>query len=114
VKLRIERARQAAEVAGRDPDKLRISTVVNIIGVDTLAELEDVIEERAREQDIEPEEAKQRITEFNMPIGTWDQVYETLKDWQDVGFQRIYLPMWGKPWDRQRAEATFKGLSRYT
>ena len=32
---------------------------------------------------------------------------------QDVGFQRIYLPMWTKPWDRQRAEATFKGLSRY-
>jgi alkanesulfonate monooxygenase SsuD/methylene tetrahydromethanopterin reductase-like flavin-dependent oxidoreductase (luciferase family) len=113
MKLRIERARQAAEMAGRDPDNLLISTVVNIIGVDTHAELEDVIAERARERGIEPEEAKQQIIEFHMPIGTWDQVYETLRNWQNVGFQRIYLPMWSKPWDRQRAEATFKGLSRY-
>jgi len=88
--------------------------VVPIIGVDTQAELDDVIAERARERGIEPEEAKQQITDFNMPIGTWDQVYETLHEWQDIGFQRIYLPMWAKPWDRQRAEATFKGLSRYT
>jgi alkanesulfonate monooxygenase SsuD/methylene tetrahydromethanopterin reductase-like flavin-dependent oxidoreductase (luciferase family) len=113
VKLRIERARRAAEKVGRDPDNLLISTVVTIIGVDTQAELEDVIAERARERGIEPEEAKQQIIDFNMPIGTWDHVYETLHDWQDVGFQRIYLPVWGKPWDRQRAEATFKGLSRY-
>jgi alkanesulfonate monooxygenase SsuD/methylene tetrahydromethanopterin reductase-like flavin-dependent oxidoreductase (luciferase family) len=114
MKLRIERARRAAELAGRDPDNLLISTVVNIIGVDTLAELDDVIEERARERGIEPDEARQQIIDFNLPIGTWDQVYETLHKWQDVGFQRIYLPMWTKPWDRQRAEATFKGLSRYT
>ncbi len=114
VKLRIERARRAAELAGRDPDSLLISTVVSIIGVDTQTELDDVIAERARERGIDPEEAKQQITDFNIPIGTWDQVYETLHDWEDVGFQRIYLPMWSKPWDRQRTEATFKGLSRYT
>lgn len=42
MKLRIERARQAAEIAGREPDNLLISTVANIIGVDTHAELEDV------------------------------------------------------------------------
>jgi hypothetical protein len=32
--------------------------VVTIIGVDTQAELEDVIAERARERGIEPEEAE--------------------------------------------------------
>ena len=114
MKLRIERARQAAEAADRDPDSLLISTVLNIVGFDSRAELEDVIAERARHRGIESGEEKQRIIDLHIPIGTWDQVYDTLHTWQQVGFQRIYLPMWIKPWDRQQAEATFKGLAGYS
>ena len=112
--LRIRRAHQAAEAAGRDPASLLISTVVTIIGVDNRAELDDLVAERAHRRGIEPDEAKQRIIDFDIPIGTWDQVYDTLHTWQQVGFQRIYLPMWTSPWDRERAEATFKGLARYS
>jgi hypothetical protein len=84
-------------------------------GVQIAHPYESVIDaaQLARERGIDPEEAKQQIIEFNMPIGTWDQVYERLHDWQGLGFQRIYLPVWGEPWGRQRAEATFKGLSQY-
>ena len=114
MKLRMERARLAAEAADRDPDSLLISTVLNVVGVDNQAELEDVIAERAHQRGVEPGEEKQRIIDLDIPIGTWDQVYETLHTWQQVGFQRIYLPMWIKPWDRHRAEATFKGLAGYS
>ena len=114
MRLRIERARQAAEAAGRDPDSLLISTVLNIVGVDNQAELEEVIAERAHQRGVEPDEEKQRIIDLDIPIGTWDQVYETLHTRQQVGFQRIYLPMWIKPWNSQQAEATFKGLAKYS
>ena len=114
MKVRIQRAREAAEAAGRDPDNLLISTVINIIGVDTQAELDDVIAQRADERGVEPEEVKQRIIDLDIPVGTWDQVYETLHTWEQVGFQRIYLPMWISKWNRQQAEATFKGLAGYS
>ena len=39
---------------------------------------------------------------------------DTLDTWKQVGFQRIYLPMWAEPWDSQRAEATFKALADYS
>ncbi len=113
MKLRMQRARQAAEAAGRDPDSMLISTVLNVVGVDNQAELEDLIAQRAHQRGIEPHEEKQRINDLDIPIGTWDQVYETLHTWQQVGFQRIYLPMWIKPWDKQQAEAIFKGLANY-
>lgn len=114
MKVRIERARRAVEVAGRDADSLLISTQLSVVGVDTQAELEEVIAERASQRGVEPEEIKERIKDLDLPVGTWDQVYETLRTWRQVGFQRIYLPMWIKPWDRQEAEATFKGLSGYS
>jgi alkanesulfonate monooxygenase SsuD/methylene tetrahydromethanopterin reductase-like flavin-dependent oxidoreductase (luciferase family) len=114
MKLRMQRARQAAEAAGRDPDSMLISTVLDVVGVDNQAELVDLIAQRAHERGIEPHEEKQRINDLDIPIGTWDQVYETLHTWQQVGFQRIYLPMWIEPWDKQRAEATFKGLANYS
>ena len=113
MKDRIGRAREAAELAGRDPDSLLISTVLNVVGVDNEAELESVISERADKRGITPEQEKRRIAEFNIPVGTWDQVYETLHTWEEVGFQRIYLPKWIEPWDSQKAEATFKGLAAY-
>jgi alkanesulfonate monooxygenase SsuD/methylene tetrahydromethanopterin reductase-like flavin-dependent oxidoreductase (luciferase family) len=114
MRVRVERARRAAETAGRDPDSLLISTVLNVAGVDNQADLTDVIARRAISRRISPEEEKQRIIDRDIPVGTWDQVYDTLDTWKQVGFQRIYLPMWAEPWDSQRAEATFKGLSRYT
>lgn len=113
MKLRIARAREAAEAAGRDPDDVSISTVLTIVGVDTQAELDDVIAERARARGIEPDEARQRIRDHDIPIGTWDQVYEALETWRRVGFQRIYMPMWTQAWDAERAEATFRGLASY-
>lgn len=113
MRLRIERARKASETAGRDPDSLLISTVLNVVGVDNQAELEDVIAQRAHQRGIEPHEEKQRIIDLDIPVGTWDQVYDTLNTWQQVGFQRIYLPMWIAPWNSHRAEATFKGLANY-
>jgi alkanesulfonate monooxygenase SsuD/methylene tetrahydromethanopterin reductase-like flavin-dependent oxidoreductase (luciferase family) len=114
MRLRIQRARQAAEAAGRDPDDLLVSTVVTIVGVDTQAELDDVITERARRRGMEPDELRQRIVDLDIPIGTWDQVYETLHTWQEVGFQRIYLPMWVEAWDGERAESTFEGVAGYS
>ncbi|MGB7860884.1 MAG: LLM class flavin-dependent oxidoreductase, partial [Acidimicrobiia bacterium] len=113
MKIRINRAREAAERAGRDPASLLISTVLNVVGVDTEAELEAVIARRADERGISSEEEKKRIAELDIPVGTWDQVYETLHSWEQVGFQRIYLPKWIEPWDSEQAEATFKGLAAY-
>lgn len=114
MKIRVERARLAAEKAGRDPDGLLISTQLSVVGVDTQAELEEVIAKRASQRGVEPEQVKQRIKDLDIPVGTWDQVYETLHTWEEVGFQRIYLPMWIKPWDRQQAAATFKGLADFS
>ena len=109
----MHRARQAAEAAGRDPDDLLMSTVLSVVGVDNQAELDDVIAERAHQRGIEPDEEKQRILELDIPVGTWDRVYEALHTWQQVGFERIYVPMWISPWDKERAEATMRGLAEF-
>ena len=114
MRLRIERARTAAEKANRDPDSLLISTQLSVVGVDNEADLEELVAERAAQRGVEPEELRQRIRDFDLPVGTWEQVYETLHTWEKVGFQRIYLPLWTNPWDKQKAEATFKGLANYT
>jgi len=114
MKARIERARRAAESAGRDPDALVISTQIHVIGVDTEAELNDIIRERASARGMEPDQLRQRISDFDLPIGTWDQVYETVHFWEEVGFDRIYLPMWSQPWDKHQAKATFDGLAKYS
>ena len=111
--MRIERARNAASNAGRDPDSLLVSTQLSVVGVDNRAELRELIAERASQRGVEPEEIEQRIKDLDIPVGTWDQVYETLHTWEDAGFQRIYLPMWIKPWEREQAEVTFKGLNNY-
>jgi len=112
-KLRIQRAREAAEKAGRDPDSILISTQLTIVGVDTEAEVADVVAEIAQEWGMEPDELRRRISEVHLPIGTWDQVYEALDVWRGIGFQRIYMPMWARPWDPQRAAATFRSLARF-
>jgi alkanesulfonate monooxygenase SsuD/methylene tetrahydromethanopterin reductase-like flavin-dependent oxidoreductase (luciferase family) len=113
MKTRIERARQAAEDGGRDPSALVISTQMTVTGVDTHAELDGVIRQRAAERDMEPDELRQRIRDLDIPFGTWDQVYETLHFWEGVGFDRIYLPLWVEPWDKDQTQATFDGLNRY-
>jgi alkanesulfonate monooxygenase SsuD/methylene tetrahydromethanopterin reductase-like flavin-dependent oxidoreductase (luciferase family) len=113
MKLRIERARHAAEAAGRDPDSLLVSTVMMVNGFDTQAEADDAVRQRAADRGVEPEELEQRIKDRSIPFGTWDQVYETLHYWETVGFERIYLPMWTEPWDKHNAQAKFEGLARY-
>jgi alkanesulfonate monooxygenase SsuD/methylene tetrahydromethanopterin reductase-like flavin-dependent oxidoreductase (luciferase family) len=113
-RLRIQRAREAADRAGRDPDSILISTQLSIFGVDTEGEVEGVVEEIAQEWGMESEELRQRISDVPLPIGTWDQVYDALSVWREVGFQRIYMPMWARPWDPQRAEATFRALAAFS
>lgn len=91
-----------------------ISTQIHVIGVGYETELDDIIRERASARGMEPNQLRQRISDFGLPIGTWDQVYETLHFWEEVGFDRIYLPMWSQPWDEHQAKATFDALAKYS
>lgn len=111
VKMRIERARAAAEKAGRDPDQLRISIMTSIIaGMD-----EDGYRRMLDRMAVNAwdgrnaAEIEEAMRERGAPIGTSEQVLETLAPYEEAGVSRIYLQHLG-PWDRDLLEELFTAV----
>ncbi len=113
-RIRIQRAKEAAEQAGRDPDDLMVSMQMRVTGVDTQAELDDAIDQRAAEMGMEPDEARHLIRDLHLAFGTWDQVFEALHYWEELGIDRIHVLLWGKDWNKDEVRATFQKLSRHS
>lgn len=108
VAARIERARQAASAAGRDPEALMISTMTPIIGGRDRAEYREVL---ARVADADPfgrsaADLDKSYRERGRPVGTADEVQETIAHYEELGFDRLYLQHFG-PYDHDLLEQIF-------
>lgn len=93
--VRIERAHEAAEAAGRDPSALLLSSVSPpIIGPDERAfrkRLQALADARSMEVD-RLEEGFRRI---NVPMGTYEQARDTFGPVAEQGITRYYLQIMG-------------------
>lgn len=88
---RIARARSAAAEAGRDPSSLFLSTSGQVIGADTEAELQAILDERAAEAGMTRAELDEYVALRNSPIATWDRLAEMLAEWEALGIERFYF-----------------------
>lgn len=86
-----DRARRAAESAGRDPQELLVSSSGQVVAAETAAEYRDVVAEIAAQQGMDPEKIEAEAAKRNAPRGTWDQVRKIIAGMQDCGMTRFYI-----------------------
>jgi alkanesulfonate monooxygenase SsuD/methylene tetrahydromethanopterin reductase-like flavin-dependent oxidoreductase (luciferase family) len=88
---RIERFRNAAVEAGRDPDEIRLSSSGQVFAADTKAEFEELMDLNAAEAGISREELEGHYEKRQTPRGTFDEVNEQLAGFEDMGVSRFYF-----------------------
>lgn len=88
---RIQRCREAAVAAGRDPDAILISSAGQVIAKETEAEFDEYLDEVAADRGMEREELDAYFAERRPPQGTFEQVREILDEMHDAGMQRFYF-----------------------
>lgn len=59
-------------------------------------------------------ELRQLISEFDLPIATWDQVGSAIERWEPRGMSRIHRKYWEVPWDRDEADRLLQGIDLQT
>jgi alkanesulfonate monooxygenase SsuD/methylene tetrahydromethanopterin reductase-like flavin-dependent oxidoreductase (luciferase family) len=111
MRQRIERAREAAGIAGRDPDALRISVVSPaIVGVDDASFGDNLSRIAAADPFGRSEEAlTEAYTERGLPFGPAERAREVLAILEDLGVDRLYVQTFG-PYDEDLLEETFAVL----
>lgn len=88
---RIERFRNAAVEAGRDPDEIRLSSSGQVVATETAAEFDEVMDSQAAEAGITREELEGHYEKRQTPRGTYEQVNEQLAGFADMGVSRFYF-----------------------
>lgn len=88
---RIQRCRDAAAAAGRDPDAILISSAGQVIAKETEAEFDEYLNEVATERGMSREELDAYFAERRPPQGTFEQVREILDGYAEMGMQRFYF-----------------------
>jgi len=88
---RIERFRNAAVEAGRDPDEIRLSSSGQVFAADTRSEFEELLDLNAAEAGISREELEGHYEKRQTPRGTFDEVNEQLASFEDMGVSRFYF-----------------------
>lgn len=92
MRVRIERARQAASDAGRDPDALRISTAsptfVGATEADYRAALEAAVPVFGRAT---ADDLHELLESRGIPHGTPEQIADQFGRWADIGVERWYV-----------------------
>ncbi|MGB5565690.1 MAG: LLM class flavin-dependent oxidoreductase [Acidimicrobiia bacterium] len=89
--IRIDRARAAAEAAGRDPDALMLSSAGQVVGAATEVQLEQRLDALAKEADRTREDLAAMFAKRGTPIGTYDQLREQFSTLEGLGITRFYL-----------------------
>jgi alkanesulfonate monooxygenase SsuD/methylene tetrahydromethanopterin reductase-like flavin-dependent oxidoreductase (luciferase family) len=91
IEERIQRFRDAAIDAGRDPDEIRLSSSGQVIAGATEAEFEDRMTQDAAEAGISREELDAHYDKRKTPRGTYEQVNEQLAGFGQLGVSRFYF-----------------------
>jgi F420-dependent oxidoreductase-like protein len=108
---RIDRARAAADRAGRDPDALLISTMTPVIAGTDTASFEETLGRIAADNPWGDDAAglKERFAERGYPFGTADQAASRVAELAELGFQRLYLQHFG-PYDTDLIADMFEAI----
>jgi len=111
VRVRIERARAAAEEAGRDPEAILISMMTGAIAGTDRAAYEEHLARIAVEDPFgrSAEALAERYEERGAPVGTTEEVSETVAKLEEAGIQRLYVQHFG-PYEHDLLEDTFTAL----
>jgi len=111
VTMRIDRARDAAAKAGRNPDDLRISIMTGVAaGID-----QDGLQRMlARMAEADPRgrsaaELEKAYRERGAPIGTAEEIRALFAEYEAAGVDRIYVQHLG-PFDREVLEELFTAV----
>jgi alkanesulfonate monooxygenase SsuD/methylene tetrahydromethanopterin reductase-like flavin-dependent oxidoreductase (luciferase family) len=88
---RIQRFRDCAVEAGRDPDTIRISSSGQVVAAATEGEFEDLMNAEAAESKITRKELDAHFEKRQTPRGTYDQVNEQLAELEQLGVSRFYF-----------------------
>lgn len=113
MRMRIDRAREAAEEAGRNPDELLISVMTSAIVGATQESFEANLSRIAAADPFGRDAAKLTETyeERGLPFGTPEQVKDVVGQLTDVGVGLIYL-QWLGPYEHDIIEETLGVLRR--
>jgi alkanesulfonate monooxygenase SsuD/methylene tetrahydromethanopterin reductase-like flavin-dependent oxidoreductase (luciferase family) len=88
---RIQRFRDSAVEAGRDPDTIRISSSGQVVAAATESGFENLMNAEAAESKITREELDAHFEKRQTPRGTYDQVNEQLAELEQLGVSRFYF-----------------------
>ena len=88
---RIDRAREAASTAGRDPDALVLSSAGPIVGAETHSDLEARLDSLADEDGMTREEFARLLDRRHTPAGTYEYLREQFAEMEELGITRFYL-----------------------
>lgn len=94
VAARLDVMRRAAEAAGRDPDRVLISTCLPMIGGADEAEIDEFLADWGKPRGRTPAELRERF-EGRLPIQTWDAWAGQLAEFERLGIERTYLQVVG-------------------
>ncbi len=88
---RIQRFREAAVAAGRDPNAIRLSSSGQVVAAATRSEFEERMNADAARAGLSREELDAHYEKRQSPRGTYDQVNEQLERFHELGITRFYF-----------------------
>ena len=97
IRLRVDRARSAADAAGRDPSALFISVMTGVVVGANEASVRSALDRAAATHPFgrTAEQIEQRLRDTGAPVGTPAQVTDSLGRLAEAGVQRIYVQVLG-------------------
>ncbi len=88
---RIARARRAAAEAGRDPERLFVSTVTWVVGAETSSGIDAQIDRIAQRRHVERAQLDEQLRRRNALVGTYDELRREMARLAELGVGRFYL-----------------------
>jgi alkanesulfonate monooxygenase SsuD/methylene tetrahydromethanopterin reductase-like flavin-dependent oxidoreductase (luciferase family) len=114
VRVRVERMREAAEKAGRDPDAILVSMMTAAaVGTDQAAYESNLARIAAADPfGREASALAERYEERGVPLGSADQAQETVGRLEEAGIERLYIQHFG-PYEHDLLDDTFRALGAF-
>ena len=111
VTTRIASARAAAEQAGRDPDALTVSMMTPVIAGSDLSAFRTILERTAAADPFgrSADDLEKSYRARGRPVGTADEVQAVIAQYEELGFDRIYVQHFG-PYETDLLDEVFGAM----
>ncbi len=88
---RIDRARETAEAAGRDPNTLMLSSAGPIVGAASQSNLDTKLDGLAADAGSSRDDLVKQLEKRGTPVGTYGRLREQFARFEDLGITRFYI-----------------------